>query len=85
MQKSKDAALIKSSKMMLVFFFVSLFLLLTNLTHAGCNKRIFISDLPKCISLALKNSPMLKEKTFDIKARDKSISIAKSDFFPHIK
>lgn len=85
MQRTEDAFLNMASKKVLIVFFVSLFFVLTNLIDASCKKRILITNLQKCINLALKNSPMLKEKTFDIKARDKSISIAKSDFFPHIK
>ncbi|WP_461834331.1 TolC family protein, partial [Desulfothermus sp.] len=85
MQRTEDAFLNMANKKVLIVFFVSLFFVLTNLIDASCKKRILITNLQKCINLALKNSPMLKEKTFDIKAQEKSISIAKSDFFPYIK
>ncbi|WP_456324862.1 TolC family protein [Desulfonauticus submarinus] len=85
MQRIKDTFFNMSSKKVVIVFFIFLFLFFTNLIDAICKKRVLVTNLQKCINLALKNSPMLKEKFFNIKAQEKSISIAKSDFFPHVK
>ncbi|GAB6886931.1 multidrug efflux RND transporter outer membrane channel subunit OprM [Desulfothermus okinawensis JCM 13304] len=65
-------------------FFIGFLLSFSNFLYARTKRFILIKNLQGCVETALKYSPMLNEKAYDIKAKEKAISIAKSDFFPHI-
>lgn len=71
-------------KIFLSIFSISCIFFFGSLSNVNAENLIIINNLKRCIDIALDNSPILNEKKYDIKAKEKAISISRSDFFPHI-